>query len=348
MGVAEVGRTYRRAGVDIRAADEALGRLSPLIRSTHGAGVLPDRGQFAGLFRIPPRLRDPVLVSSTDGVGTKLAVARRFGGHRAIGIDAVAMNVNDVLVYGAAPLFFLDYIAMGRLNRGVFAQLVQGVVEGCKQSGCALLGGETAEMPGVYGKGEYDIAGFCVGVVERRRLIDGRRVSAGDVVVGLASSGVHANGFSLVRQALGEAGLRRLKDRLLVPTRIYVKPVLAALARLPIHAMAHVTGGGLARRLPSLVKARPGLRVEWAPGRWPVPKIFGEIQRAGGIRDDEMLRTFNMGIGMAIACRARDTLALIRLMATHHVQAWPIGKIARSGTSSRASHSSGKLRMSHG
>ncbi|MBI3319670.1 MAG: phosphoribosylformylglycinamidine cyclo-ligase [Candidatus Omnitrophica bacterium] len=326
--VAERVRTYRRAGVDVAAADGLLARLGPLIRSTHGAGVLRDRGQFAGLFRMP-RLRDPVLVSSTDGVGTKLAVARRFGGHRAIGIDAVAMNVNDVLVYGARPLFFLDYIAMGRLNRAVFTQLVQGVVEGCKQSGCALLGGETAEMPGVYEPGEYDIAGFCVGAVERRRIIDGRRVRAGDVVVGLASSGVHANGFSLVRRALREDGLRRLKQALLAPTRIYVRPILAALARAPIAAMAHITGGGLARRLPSLVKARTGLRVAWRPGAWPVPGIFRQIQRAGGISDDEMFKTFNMGIGMAAACRPSDEASLIRLMAKHGIQAWMIGSIVK-------------------
>ena len=322
---------YRNAGVDIEAADRWLSRMSPLIRSTHGPEVLPDRGQFAGLFRLPARrFRDPVLVSSTDGVGTKLMLARAPQDHVVIGVDAVAMNVNDIIVYGAHPIFFLDYVAVGRLQPRMLDPLLRGIAQGCKASGCALLGGETAEMPGVYGEDAYDVAGFCVGIVERRRIVDGSQARAGDLVVGLASSGVHANGFSLIRRAFGPSGLRRWHRQLMVPTRIYVKPVLAALARVPVTAIAHVTGGGLARRLPGLAAKAKGLRVRWTPGSWPVPTIFAHIQRAGRIDDDEMSRTFNMGIGMALACRPQDAGALVQRVRRHGCSAWVIGRIERS------------------
>ncbi len=323
--------TYRRAGVDIAKADALLGHLGRVIRATHGPEVLRDRGQFAGLFALSSRrYREPVLVASTDGVGTKLALAQLVGNHRSIGIDAVAMNTNDVLVYGARPLFVLDYIAMGRLTPRIYRQLIEGVAEGCRQSGCALIGGETAEMPGVYGPGEYDIAGFCVGVVERRRLLDGSTVRAGDAVVGLASSGIHANGFSLVRNVLDPTILKRYSRTLLTPTRIYVKPVLAALERLQVHAIAHVTGGGLARRLPSLVAKQRGLRVAWKPGTWTIPKIFRGIQDAGHIETSEMYATFNMGIGMVLVCRSVDVPVLQRIMGRFGIQAWSIGMVERS------------------
>jgi phosphoribosylformylglycinamidine cyclo-ligase len=338
-----MGVTYRASGVDLAAADGWLARMRPLIRSTHRPGVLPDRGQFAGLFRLAAsRLRDPVLVASTDGVGTKLKVAqlvepagrhpergRRIGAHEAIGVDAVAMNTNDVLVYGAQPIFFLDYLAVGRLQPRLLTSLLHGVARGCRESGCALLGGETAEMPGVYGPGEYDVAGFCVGAVERARLIDGSTVRPGDVVVGLASSGVHANGFSLVRRVLTRAQLIRLSRWLLTPSRIYVKPVLAARRQVPIHAIAHITGGGLSRRLPGLVAGRRGLRVRLIPDGWRVPGIFRAIQEAGGLARDEMMATFNMGIGMALVVRPRDGGRMIRLMQRAGVAAWTIGTIAR-------------------
>ena len=330
MSLRAAGVTYRQAGVDIEEADGWLSRMRPIIRSTSRAGVLPDRGQFAGLFRLADmRLRDPILVASTDGVGTKLKLAQLTGDHEGIGIDAVAMNTNDVLVYGAAPLFFLDYLAVGRMQPALMSQLLRGVAKGCRLSGCALLGGETAEMPGVYQTGEYDIAGFCVGAVERRKLLDGSRVRAGDAIVGLGSSGVHANGFSLVRRALSGAQLRRHAKALLEPTRIYVQPVLQALRTIPIAAMAHVTGGGIARRIPSLVARRPGLRAELRTGSWPVPKIFTIIQEAGGITLPEMRATFNMGIGMALVCRRGDAARLIRLMRRARVPAWPIGHIER-------------------
>ena len=323
-------RAYRRAGVDIAAADGWLSRMQPLIRTTRRPEVLADRGQFAGLFRLAKaRWRDPVLVASTDGVGTKLKVAQLAGAHETIGVDAVAMNVNDVLVYGAEPLFFLDYIAVGAIQTPVMSSLLRGIVRGCRQSGCTLLGGETAEMPGVYQHGEYDVAGFCVGAVERSRLIDGSAVRAGDAVVGLASTGVHANGFSLVRRVFTRVQLRRCSRQLLAPTRIYVKPVLAALRSVRIHAITHVTGGGLARRLPSLAATRPGLRVRLT-GSWPVPAIFTAIQRAGRLSLDEMMATFNMGIGMALACRPGDAAGLLRIMRRSGVRAWPIGTIERA------------------
>jgi phosphoribosylformylglycinamidine cyclo-ligase len=290
--------------------------------------VLRDRGQFAGLMRLPlAGLKEPVLVASTDGVGTKLKVAELCGAYEAIGVDAVAMNTNDVVVYGAQPLLFLDYLAVGSLQPALMSRLLKGIVRGCRESGCALLGGETAEMPGLYKRGEYDVAGFCVGIVDRARLIDGSGVRAGDAVIGLASSGVHANGFSLVRQALGPARLRAMAARLCAPTRIYVRPVLDMLKAAPVRAIAHITGGGLARRLPSLTKRRPRLAARWTPASWPVPAVFRQIQRAGGIAEQEMFRTFNMGIGMALACRARDAGRLLAVARRHRVPAWIIGSI---------------------
>jgi len=324
------GTSYRAAGVDVEGADAWLSRMRPLIRATRRPEVLADRGQFAGLMRLPDGLRDPVLVASADGVGTKLKVAQLAGRHEGIGVDLVAMNTNDVLVYGAQPLFFLDYLAVGRLAPRLMSELLRGIARGCRESGCTLLGGETAEMPGAYRRGDYEVAGFCVGVVPRARLIDGRSVRAGDAVVGLASAGAHANGFSLVRKVLSRAQLVRYAKELLVPTRIYVRPVLRAVRAVPLLALAHVTGGGLARRLPSLVAGRPGLQVRVAPGSWPVPAIFRTIQRAGRISDEEMARTFNMGIGMALVCRAPAAAVLIRILRRAGVPAWVIGTIERT------------------
>ena len=250
--------------------------------------------------------------------------------HEAIGVDVVAMNTNDVITYGAEPLFFLDYLAIGTLQPTLLSVLLKGVVKGCRESGCALLGGETAEMPGVYGRGEYDIAGFCVGVVDRGRLIDGSRIRAGDRIVGLASSGVHANGFSLIRRVFTTTQLMRFKRELLVPTRIYVRPVLQAMKAVSIHAIAHVTGGGMARRLPSLVSGCRGLCARVVPGRWTIPPIFKAIQRAGNITTEEMMATFNMGIGMALVCPPRDAGRLVDIMRRSGIQAWSIGTIERN------------------
>jgi len=316
--------------------------MAPLIRSTHGPGVLKDAGAFAGLFHLARASvasvasgasgarRDPVLVASTDGVGTKLTLASTPRDFEAIGIDVVAMNANDVLVYGAQPLFFLDYVAVGRLQPSWMGRLMRGIVKGCRQSGCALLGGETAEMPGVYRNGDYDVAGFCVGVVERARLIDGTQVRAGDAIVGLASSGVHANGFSLLRSALPPATLARCHRALMQPTNMYVTPLMRVLRQRAVHAMVHVTGGGLARRIPSLVNGQPSLRAHVRPGSWPVPALFHRLQRAGGISDQEMHATFNMGIGMALACRPQDAAAVLGVIRRAGVGAWVIGRVESS------------------
>ncbi|MBI4003635.1 MAG: phosphoribosylformylglycinamidine cyclo-ligase [Candidatus Omnitrophica bacterium] len=319
--------TYRKAGVNVRGADAWLARMRTQIRSTRRPEVLDDLGAFGGLFRLPVgRFRDPVLVASTDGVGTKLALANSAADYETIGLDAVAMNVNDILVYGAQPLFFLDYLAVGRLRPALMSPLLRGIVRGCRQSGCALLGGETAEMPGVYRNGDYDVAGFCVGIVERGTLIDGSRVRPGDVIVGLASSGIHANGFSLVRRVLSNTDLARLHRQLLVPTRIYVRPVLEALRRVPVRAMVHITGGGLARRLPALVARRPGLRARVVAGTWPIPRIFRALERAG-VSAREMPATFNMGIGMAMVCSAASVPRLVGMLRRRGIAAWRIGTI---------------------
>lgn len=314
--------------MDVEATDRWLERLKPVIRATRGPEVLPDRGQFASLVRLSHlRLHDPVLVSSTDGVGTKLTLATSAKDYMGIGIDVVAMNVNDVIVYGAKPLFFLDYVAVGKVTPALLGGLVRGIAKGCRESGCALVGGETAEMPGVYKNGDYDVAGFCVGVVERRRLIDGSKVRAGDVVIGLASSGVHANGFSLVRKVFNPTELKRLKQRLLQPTRIYVKPILAVAARFPVTAIAHITGGGLARRLPSLVAAQRHLTVRWVRGAWPISPIFRRIQQAGSVTQEEMDATFNMGLGMALACRPQAARSISQTLHRWRIPAWVVGVI---------------------
>lgn len=322
--------TYRTSGVNVEGADAWLSRMKPVVQSTWRGGILPDLGQFAGLFRLKSlNYKDPVLVSSTDGVGTKLKIAQLVNDHRGIGIDAVAMNTNDVLVYGAQPIFFLDYLAVGRLQPELMSQLLKGVAEGCRQSGCALLGGETAEMPGVYEDGEYDIAGFCVGIVEKNKIISGKRLRPGQIILGLASSGVHANGFSLVRKVFSQAEIRRWKKELLAPTRIYVKPVQEILRRFPVYAIAHITGGGLARRAPSLVSRAKGLRTVINEDSYPMPKIFERIQSAGSISGEEMAKTFNMGIGMALVCDSKDAGRIVEALQRFKVLSWIIGTIER-------------------
>jgi len=301
--------TYRRAGVDIEAGDEAVRRIAPLARATSRPEVLGGIGAFAAFVRVPSGFREPVLVSSTDGVGTKLKVAFAADRHDTVGVDLVAMSVNDVLVHGAEPLYFLDYIGMGTLDPARVETIVRGVVEGCRQAGCALVGGETAELPGLYAPGEYDLAGFAVGVVERVRIVDGAGVSPGDVVLGVASSGLHSNGYSLARRIVFDvlrlpldAELpgtgRPVVDVLLEPTRIYVRPILALLGRTRVRAMAHVTGGGLVGNLPRVLPE--GCRAVIRRSAWPVPPVFETLRKAGGVADVEMFRTFNMGIGFVV------------------------------------------------
>lgn len=320
--------SYRAAGVDLRLADRWVQDLRRLVRSTKRPEVVGGLEGFGGLFRLAG---ERLLVASADGAGTKVKLAQLAGAHAGIGVDVVAMNVNDLLTFGAEPLFVLDYLAMGKLDRRVMGELVRGIARGCRESGAALLGGETAEMPGCYGAGEYDIAGFAVGLVERRQLVDGTTVRRGDVVVGLASSGVHANGFSLVRRVFAPRELRRnraLLRRLLVPTRIYVRPVLHALRQVRLKALAHITGGGLSRRLPSLTAHAPGrLRIALRMQSWPVPAIFQEIQRRGAIPVAEMLQTFNMGIGFAAVCAPHEAARLQRLWRRQAVASWVIGDV---------------------
>ena len=333
------GLSYRAAGVDIDAGEKAVRLLAPWARATYRPEVLSDIGAFAGFFRAPARYRQPVFVASTDGVGSKLRVAFLAGQHDTIGIDLVAMGVNDLLVHGAEPLVFLDYIGINRVVPRLVETVVRGIAAGCREAGCALIGGEIAELPDFYAKGEYDLAGFALGVVERRRLIDGRRVRPGDVVIGLLSNGLHSNGFSLARKVVFERlrlkvrdpirGLNRTVGReLLRPTRIYVKPILSLLrAGVPVRAMAHITGGGLTGNLPRVLPT--GCRAVIQRGTWPVSEVFRWLQRGGQIDEAEMFRVFNMGIGFVVVVpRARAADALGRLWKAG-APAFRIGEIGR-------------------
>ena len=316
--------TYKLSGVDIDQAEVFIKKIKPLIKSTRRAEALSSIGGFGGLFRFAKkRYADPVLVSSTDGVGTKLKIAQAVNAHTTVGIDLVAMNVNDILCCGAEPLFFLDYIACGKLKPVVLTDVVRGIAAGCKQAGCALIGGETAEMPGMYACDEYDLAGFTVGVVERRSIIDGSRIKAGDTVIGIQSSGLHSNGFSLVRRVFSKAEIRKYKKELLEPTRIYVKPVLSLLKKCDIHGIAHVTGGAFYEKVPRILPQ--GVSLFIIKGSWPVPKIFRDIQRRGDIQDREMYRTFNMGVGMVLVVSPRSVARAQNILSGHGLQSWVIG-----------------------
>ena len=332
---------YKKAGVDIDAGNEFVRRIRPLVRSTFRPEVLTDIGGFGGLFRFDPkRYRDPVLVSGTDGVGTKLRIAFLTGRHDTVGIDLVAMNVNDVAVCGAEPLFFLDYLAVGKLKVGQAETIVSGIAEGCRQAGCALIGGETAEMPGFYAAEEYDLAGFAVGVVERDQLIDGSRVLPGDVLIGLASTGLHSNGYSLARRVLLEEAKMSLDERapgldgtlgevLLRPTRIYVKTIRTLVESGDIRAIAHITGGGLTENIPRVLPE--GCRAVIARGSWTPPAVFGLIQSRGRVGDDEMARVFNLGIGLVLVVSPERTDAIMRLAEAQGDQAFRIGVIEKGG-----------------
>jgi len=301
--------TYRDTGVDVDRGEEVVRRIAPLAKETSRPEVLGGIGAFAGFVTIPPGFREPVLVSSTDGVGSKLKVAFLADRHHTVGIDLVAMGVNDLLVHGAEPLYFLDYVGIARLDPARVESIVRGVADGCRQAGCALIGGETAELPDLYAEGEYDLAGFAVGIVERARIVDGRRVRPGDVVLGLASSGLHSNGYSLARRIVfGVMGLgvgamlpglgRPVADELLEPTRIYVHSVRELLSRVDVHAMAHITGGGLPGNVPRVLPH--GCRALIRRQAWSVPPIFPMLAEAGKVSEAEMFRTFNMGIGYVV------------------------------------------------
>ncbi len=327
--------SYRDAGVDIDAGNQLVNAIKPLVRATHRQGVLGGLGGFAGLFELPTdRFRQPVLVSGTDGVGTKLRLAISNDRHDQIGIDLVAMCANDVVVAGAEPLFFLDYYATGQLSVEVATNVIRGIADGCRQAGMALIGGETAEMPGMYQTGDYDLAGFCVGICEKDRLLDGSRVRSGDALIGLASSGPHSNGYSLIRKVLEISadapdrafGESTLIDQLLRPTRIYVKPLLALLDNMEIGAMAHITGGGLPENLPRVLP--PGLGAGIQAGSWQRPAVFDWLQEQGNIDETEMLRTFNCGIGMVVCLPAAQAPDAHALLAEHGETTFEIGHVS--------------------
>jgi phosphoribosylformylglycinamidine cyclo-ligase len=330
--------TYRDAGVDIDAGDELVERIKPRVKRSMRPEVLGGIGGFGALVEVPlDRYRKPVLVSGTDGVGTKLRLAIDTQRHDGVGIDLVAMCVNDVIVQGAEPLFFLDYYASGKLDVGVGERVIAGIVEGCVQAGCALVGGETAEMPGMYHGADYDLAGFCVGVVEKDAIIDGSKTRAGDVVLGLPSSGPHSNGFSLIRKILQlsgadlEADLQgaSLIDRLMAPTRIYVKPLLKLMREVPLHGLSHITGGGLVDNIPRVLP--DGLEVVLERSAWRRDAIFEWLQQQGKIADAEMYRVFNCGIGMTVHVPASDAQRAIGILRAAGQEALLIGEL-RSGT----------------
>ena len=316
--------SYRDAGVDIDAGDELVERIKPWAKRTLRPEVLAGIGGFGALVELPKKYREPVLVSGTDGVGTKLKLAFQTGRHDTVGIDLVAMSVNDVLVQGAEPLFFLDYFACGKLDNGVAEQVIKGVARGCELAGCALIGGETAEMPGMYPAGEYDLAGFCVGVVEKSKVIDGRSIRPGDAVLGLASSGPHSNGYSLIRKILERAGPARA-EALMEPTRIYVKPLLALMAALPVKGLAHITGGGITGNVPRCLP--PGARAVIDGKSWPRPEVFQWLQREGNVAEDEMHRVFNCGIGMAGVVAEADAARAAEMLAAAGETVYRIGRI---------------------
>jgi phosphoribosylformylglycinamidine cyclo-ligase len=338
---------YQQAGVNVEAGRAFVERIRACVNRTRRPEVLGGLGGFGGYFQLPGGYQEPILVSGTDGVGTKLKLAHILQRHDTVGIDLVAMCVNDVLTSGAEPLFFLDYLATGHLQPQQLAQVVEGVSAGCVQAGCSLLGGETAEMPGFYGAGEYDLAGFCVGIVEKRQLLDGSAVQVGDQVIGLASQGVHSNGFSLVRKIMADAprtegkgegkgydwsespellGGHSLAEVLLRPTQIYVKPILNLLKQeLPIHGMAHVTGGGLPENLPRSLGANQSIQINM--GSWPILPIFQWLQAAGAVPITDMFNTFNMGIGFALMVAPDAAAAVMAALATQGIHAYGIGEV---------------------
>jgi phosphoribosylformylglycinamidine cyclo-ligase len=328
--------TYRDAGVDIDAGDRLVESIKPYAKRTLRKGVLAGIGGFGALFEIARnRYREPVLVAGTDGVGTKLRLAFELDRHAGIGVDLVAMSVNDILTHGAEPLFFLDYYACGRLDVAAAAQVIRGIARGCEQAGCALIGGETAEMPGMYPTGEYDLAGFAVGIVEKSRIVDGRGIREGDAVLGLASSGAHSNGYSLIRKIVAVKGVdlssefhgRTLAEAILEPTRIYVKPVLKLAKAVDVRGIAHITGGGLVDNVPRVLSGRLAARIERAA--WRMPPLFRWLKEQGNVADAELYRVFNCGIGMVIVVAAADAGRALRTLKAAGETAWRIGRIVR-------------------
>ena len=329
--------TYKQAGVDIAAGNEAVERMKKHVKTTFRPEVMTDLGGFGALFKLnKDQYEEPVLVSGTDGVGTKLKLAFAMDQHDTIGIDAGAMCVNDIVVQGAEPLFFLDYLACDKVIPAKIESIVKGIADGCNQAGCSLIGGETAEMPGMYSEGEYDIAGFTVGIVDKSKMINGSNIAAGDTVIGLASSGVHSNGFSLVRKLLLEdAGYSlqqelpelggRLGDVLLAPTKIYVKPLLGLLKEIEVKGMAHITGGGFIENIPRMLP--DGVNVDIEYGSWPILPIFKLMQEKGNISNKDMFTTFNMGIGMVLVVKEQDADGVLQYLRSAGEEAYVIGRV---------------------
>jgi phosphoribosylformylglycinamidine cyclo-ligase len=334
---------YQQAGVDVVAGRAFVENIKDLVQSTHRQGVLGGLGGFAGCFELPTGYQRPVLVSGTDGVGTKLKVAQQLDNHLSVGIDLVAMCVNDILTCGAEPLFFLDYLATGKLNSTQLTQVVAGIAEGCRQAGCALLGGETAEMPGFYQLGEYDLAGFTVGIAEKSKMIDGSKIEVGDIAIGLASSGIHSNGYSLVRKIIADGGYgwgdtpallggKSLGEVYLTPTQIYVQPILAGLKQeLPIRGMAHITGGGLPENLPRCLAADKSIQIDL--DGWEVPAAFQWLAAAGKVKPVDMFNTFNMGIGYVLIVPKVAVRETIEFFKTHQIGASEIGVVVEGNRS---------------
>ena len=325
---------YKSAGVDIEAGNALVERIKPIAARTRNAGVMAGLGGFGSLFELPlDRYRQPVLVSGTDGVGTKLKLALDLNLHKTVGIDLVAMCVNDIIVQGAEPLFFLDYFATGKLDVNTAADVIEGIGKGCELSGAALVGGETAEMPGMYSDGDYDLAGFCVGIVEKDQIIDGSQVKSGDKLIGIASSGPHSNGYSLIRKIIEKSGASlndafngsTLGETLLTPTRIYVKALLNLLKQVDVHAMAHITGGGITENLPRVLPS--ALSAEIDLSAWSLPEIFVWLQEQGNVALEDMLVTFNCGIGMIVCVAAEDEAKTLELLNSSGEQAFSLGNI---------------------
>lgn len=327
------GLTYKKSGVDINQASLFKGKVKELAAGSFSREVLKGIGGFGSLFRLPrAAYKDPVLVASTDGVGTKLKIAQLVHKHDTVGIDLVAMNANDILCVGARPLFFLDYIASSKLQPKVLLEVVRGINNGCLDAGCSLVGGETAQMPGMYQGGDYDLAGFCVGAVERKEIIDGSGIKPGNIVIGLASSGLHSNGFSLVRKVFSEKELRRFSRRLLEPTRIYVRPVLSLLRQVnkskkQVTGIAHITGGAFYDKIARILPGHLDVNIEKAS--WEVPEIFKKVQKAGAVPEEEMYRTFNMGIGLVLIVEPEAGYRIRNILARSRMKTWVIGEAVR-------------------
>lgn len=334
--------TYRDAGVDIEAGDALVDQIKPFAKRTMRPEVMSSIGGFGSMFAMPEKFKEPVLVSGTDGVGTKLKLAFQLNKHDTVGIDLVAMSVNDILVQGAEPLFFLDYFACGKLDVGTAADVIKGIAAGCEESGCALVGGETAEMPGMYPAGEYDLAGFVVGCVDKANIIDGSTIADGDVVLGLASSGAHSNGYSLIRKLIEKSGIdmdsdfhgQPFKDVIMKPTKLYVKSVLALLETITVKGMAHITGGGITENVPRVLPS--GLTAEIKSSSWEMPPLFKWLQQQGNIAPNEMYKTFNCGIGMIIIIAQANAEQAQTILRNHGETVFEIGKIRQQQTGEAA------------